>query len=141
MTTLISCRDELTTSDCFVHPESPSIRTSNIPQRVLDVGCSISATWIIKLALSRGWEATQFVGLDLAPILAPLAYLPDEVASRINFVQRNFLKGLGFLDGSFDYVRISNVGEGVPEDKWVDLIEEATTLLTKDGSSRSSISN
>lgn len=130
---LTSCRDELTTSDYFIHPDSPSLRTSNIPQRVLDIGCSISATWIIKLALSRGWETTEFVGLDLAPVLAPLAYLPNEVSSRISFVQRNFLKGLPFLGGSFDYVRISNVGEGVPEDKWVDLLEEAILLLSKDG--------
>lgn len=125
----------MTTSDCFINPDSPSLRISNIPQRVLDIGCSISATWIIKLALTPGWETTEFVGLDLAPVLAPLAYLPNEVAARIAFVQRNFLKGLPFLDGSFDYVRISNVGEGVPEDKWVDLIEEATLLLSKDGES------
>lgn len=37
--------------------------------------------------------------------------------ARIRWVQANFLKPLPFGDGEFDYIHISGIARGVPEDK------------------------
>jgi SAM-dependent methyltransferase len=39
------------------------------------------------------------------------------LGARIQWVQANFLKPLPFGDGEFDYIHISGIARGVPEDK------------------------
>jgi SAM-dependent methyltransferase len=39
------------------------------------------------------------------------------LGSRIEWVQSNFLKSLPFLDEEFDYIHVSGIARGVPEDK------------------------
>lgn len=84
------------------------------PERVLDIGCGVYGQWILAAAQAPGWEATRFVGLDLAPVLVPTSMLPAEVRSRVVFVQHDFLRPLPFHDGQFDYIRTCGVTAGVP---------------------------
>lgn len=86
-------------------------------------------------ASQPGWEGTQFVGepwtlrfvsnlsvltrpptgLDIAPAeLLPANLLPYELATRLSYVQADFLEPLPFDEGQFEFVRIANVGLGVP---------------------------
>lgn len=74
-------------------------------------------------------------GLELAPVVLPTSMLPFERASRLSFVQHNFLEGLPFDDARFNLVRIANVSLGMPEHKWQDLIEEAVRVLAPGGAS------
>ena len=84
------------------------------PTRVLDVGCGVYGQWILAAAQAPGWEATRFVGLDLAPVLVPASMLPAAVRSRVVFVQHDVLQPLPFQDGQFDYIRCCGVTAGVP---------------------------
>ncbi|BGP41872.1 hypothetical protein JCM10450v2_005943 [Rhodotorula kratochvilovae] len=103
------------------------------PARVLDVGCGAHAGWIVSTAQAPGWEHTQFVGLDLAPSLVPMALLPEEVRKRVAFVQHNVLdsNGLPFFDEEFDFVRISCLNSAIPEFAWDPLVEECRRVLKK----------
>ncbi|KAK9897159.1 hypothetical protein P389DRAFT_54021 [Cystobasidium minutum MCA 4210] len=97
------------------------------PERVLDVGCEISATWILEA--SQVWTETHFVGTDVAPVLLPLKRLPTDLASRLEFVQANFLDRWPFEDNSFDFVRIGYASPGVPEHLWAHVFEEAARVV------------
>ncbi|KAL8293562.1 hypothetical protein RQP46_000263 [Phenoliferia psychrophenolica] len=61
-----------------------------------------------------GWGMTQFVGLDLAPVVVSNSMLPFDQSNRLSFVQHNFLEGLPFDSARFNLVRISGVALGVP---------------------------
>ncbi|ORY88741.1 hypothetical protein BCR35DRAFT_204518 [Leucosporidium creatinivorum] len=100
------------------------------PKRVLDIGSGPTSLWSIMQASQPGWETTQFVGLDIAPSEIPHDYLAYDISNRLSYVQHNFLEPLPFDDDRFDFVRIANVGLGVPEHMWAQLIEEATRVLS-----------
>ncbi|KAG8769055.1 hypothetical protein FRC16_006816, partial [Serendipita sp. 398] len=53
--------------------------------------------------------------------------------SRIQWVQANFLKTLPFYDDEFDYVHISGISRGVPEDKWDGFLSEISRVLAPGG--------
>lgn len=67
-------------------------------KRVLDVGCGTSAGWILQAA--QQWPDAQFTGLDAAPNLVDKSQLPTELASRLSFVQCDFL-------GPWPFVRLT----------------------------------
>ncbi|KAI0084810.1 hypothetical protein BDY19DRAFT_969281 [Irpex rosettiformis] len=103
-----------------------------VPQKVLDLGCG-SGNWILECA--RQWKDTHFVGLDIVPIQPDLYQLgTSQMASRITWVQANFLERLPFQDEEFDYICARRIARGVPEDKWDGLLEEITRLLRPGGS-------
>ncbi|GAA5860653.1 hypothetical protein JCM3774_006241 [Rhodotorula dairenensis] len=115
---------------------SPGPTTAKLdpaPKRALDIGCGVYAQWILAAAQTVGWEATRFVGLDLAPVLVPLATLPPEIRSRVLFIQQDFLHTLRFSDGAFDYIRCSGVADYIPEPNWDPLIEELKRCLAPGG--------
>ncbi|GBE83124.1 hypothetical protein SCP_0501710 [Sparassis crispa] len=101
------------------------------PKKVLDLGCG-TGTWIVGAA--KLWKETQFVGLDIVPLHPNLEQIGEaELASRITWVQANFLSQLPFPDAEFDYVRIKRIARGVPEHKWDDLFEEIARVMKHGG--------
>ncbi|KAF8631703.1 hypothetical protein AX15_002251 [Amanita polypyramis BW_CC] len=97
------------------------------PTRVLDLGCG-TGSWILSCA--KEWGDCQFVGLDIVPLHPDLRRIgsPD-LASRITWVQANFLEKLPFPNEEFDYVHVKRIALGVPEDKWDPLLEEITRIM------------
>ncbi|GAA5977555.1 hypothetical protein JCM10908_005016 [Rhodotorula pacifica] len=106
---------------------------ASAPKRVLDLGCGLYAQWILATARTSGWETTRFVGLDLAPVLVPPSLLPDDMRTRVTFVQHDFLDPLPFFEGEFDYIRCCRVASGIPEPSWDPLIEELKRCLAPGG--------
>ncbi|TDL25799.1 S-adenosyl-L-methionine-dependent methyltransferase [Rickenella mellea] len=103
------------------------------PNRVLDLGCG-TGTWII--AAAKEWPNTAFVGFDIADIQPDLTQKKMEIGDlhkRITWVHGNFLERLPFLDEEFEFVRIHDIGLGVPEDEWQDVIEEVARVLKPGG--------
>ncbi|KAI8978791.1 hypothetical protein BD414DRAFT_538707 [Trametes punicea] len=101
------------------------------PARVLDLGCG-TGTWILDAA--REWKNSHFVGLDIVPLHPDLVQVGSfDLASRITWVQANFLERLPFPNEEFDYVRLVRVARGVPEDKWDGLLEEITRVMKPGG--------
>ncbi|EIN12409.1 hypothetical protein PUNSTDRAFT_124275 [Punctularia strigosozonata HHB-11173 SS5] len=97
------------------------------PSKVLDLGCG-TGTWILDCA--KVWKKTHFVGLDVVPLHADLqrtGYVG--LASRVTWVQANFLEPLPFPDDEFDFVHIKRIARGVPEDKWNALFEELVRVM------------
>ncbi|KAF7288545.1 Methyltransf-25 domain-containing protein [Mycena chlorophos] len=101
---------------------------STPPTRVLDIGCG-TGTWILNCG--KQWRNCQFVGLDVVPLHPNLG--SSELASRITWVQANFLEGLPFPNDEFDFVHIKRIALGVPEDKWDGLFEEIVRVLKPGG--------
>ncbi|TFK27645.1 hypothetical protein FA15DRAFT_145734 [Coprinopsis marcescibilis] len=101
------------------------------PIKVLDIGCG-TGTWILNCA--RTWRETQFVGLDIVPLHPDLQQVgSSELASRITWVQANFLEGLPFPKDEFDFVHIKRIALGVPEDKWDALFDEISRVMKPGG--------
>ncbi|KAJ7069768.1 hypothetical protein C8F01DRAFT_1113905 [Mycena amicta] len=98
------------------------------PARVLDIGCG-TGTWILNCG--NAWRNSHFVGLDLVPLHPNLG--TSGLASRITWVQANFLEGLPFPNDEFDFVHIKRIALGVPEDKWDGLFEEIARVLKPGG--------
>ncbi|KAI0826772.1 hypothetical protein BC628DRAFT_1319286 [Trametes gibbosa] len=101
------------------------------PARVLELGCG-TGTWILNAA--REWKDSHFVGLDVVPLHPDLLQVGSfDLASRITWIQANFLEKLPFPNEEFDYVRLVRVARGVPEDKWDGLLEEITRVMKPGG--------
>jgi len=101
------------------------------PRRVLDIGCG-GGIWI--LAAAQHWTDCSFVGLDISRRQPDLVRTRrDDLSNRVKWVQANFLDGLPFPNSDFDFVRIQNVGLGVPEDEWQYLIDEVVRILKPGG--------
>ncbi|KAF8799001.1 hypothetical protein BYT27DRAFT_7264526 [Phlegmacium glaucopus] len=97
------------------------------PTKVLEIGCG-TGTWILHCA--QNWKECHFVGLDIVPLHPDLQNVgsPD-LASRITWVQHNFLDGLPFQNEEFDFVHIKRIALGVPEDKWDTFFEEIARVM------------
>jgi hypothetical protein len=91
-----------------------------------DVGCGCGLPLILKLA--EAWPECHFTGLDIAPSLLDLKWLPPSVAHRIHFVQANYLERLPFDDDSFDMVLCGDLGSSVPEHTWQPIMEEVARV-------------
>ncbi|KAL0956355.1 hypothetical protein HGRIS_002505 [Hohenbuehelia grisea] len=97
------------------------------PTKVLDLGCG-TGSWILDCA--RQWKECEFVGLDVVPLYPNLHQIGlSDFASRITWLQANFLEGLPFPNEEFDYVHIKRIARGVPEDKWDALLEEISRVM------------
>lgn len=51
-------------------------------------------------------------------MILPVDRIDPDVSARVTFVESNFLERWPFEDGHFDFVRVSNIGAGVPESAW-----------------------
>ena len=102
-----------------------------LPSRVLDLGTG-QGSWCIDAA--RDWTNTEFIGLDVVPIQTPLASLNEpELEQRVSWVVANFLEPLPFPDDSFDLIHMRFIGTGIPDDRWPDVLAEATRVLIQGG--------
>ncbi|KAH7107171.1 hypothetical protein BKA62DRAFT_765718 [Auriculariales sp. MPI-PUGE-AT-0066] len=102
------------------------------PHNVLDLGCGTGA-WVLDAA--KQWPDASFVGFDIAPVQFNVELAQPNLASRIQWVRGNFLtERLPFADCQFDHVNIRFIARGVPEDKWHDLFEEVSRVLSPGGS-------
>ncbi|KAG8796833.1 hypothetical protein FRC17_007930, partial [Serendipita sp. 399] len=100
------------------------------PSRVLDLGCG-NGVWTLDAA--EVWPDTLFVGLDIAPIQPSLSLLVPKLASRIRWINANFLEPLPFPTSYFDFVHIRRIARGVPEHKWDEFLQEVSRVLTPNG--------
>ncbi|KAJ7707607.1 hypothetical protein B0H17DRAFT_1033226 [Mycena rosella] len=120
------------------------------PRVVLDLGCG-GGYWAIEAA--KQWPNAQIVGFDLKELQPEIyqldAYymrsLEDEgksaqtlpiahaIASRLQWVHGNLLDGLPFPSEHFDFVHISGIGLGVPEDEWQFVLEEVSRVMQYNG--------
>ncbi|KAJ6559101.1 hypothetical protein DFH09DRAFT_519405 [Mycena vulgaris] len=98
------------------------------PTKVLDIGCG-TGTWILNCGMA--WRHCHFVGMDVVPLHPDLG--ASELATRITWVQANFLEGLPFPNDEFDFVHIKRIALGVPEDAWDSLFEEVSRVLKSGG--------
>ncbi|KIY43978.1 hypothetical protein FISHEDRAFT_52130 [Fistulina hepatica ATCC 64428] len=100
------------------------------PQSVLDLGCGCGY-WIFEAA--KRWKNTRFVGFDMNDMQPKLTgehmRHHQDLASRIEWVHGDFLEPLPFLDESFDYVRIMDIGLGVPEDEEVSRVMKPGAVI------------
>ncbi|EPQ54467.1 hypothetical protein GLOTRDRAFT_121617 [Gloeophyllum trabeum ATCC 11539] len=97
------------------------------PTKVLDLGCG-TGTWVLECA--KTWKKCHFVGLDVVPLHPDLPQVgSSDLASRITWVQANFLEGLPFPNEEFDFVHVKRIARGVPEDKWDSLFEEISRVM------------
>ncbi|KAG2009833.1 hypothetical protein CC2G_012717 [Coprinopsis cinerea AmutBmut pab1-1] len=73
-------------------------------------------------------------GLDIVPLHPDLQRVgSSDFASRITWVQANFLDGLPFPNDEFDFVHIKRIALGVPEDKWDALFDEISRVMKPGG--------
>ncbi|KAH9480652.1 hypothetical protein JR316_0007252 [Psilocybe cubensis] len=73
-------------------------------------------------------------GLDIVPLHPNLQNLgSSDLASRITWVQHNFLETLPFQDEEFDFVHIKRIALGVPEDRWDKFFEEIQRVMKPGG--------
>ncbi|KAF8071832.1 hypothetical protein FPV67DRAFT_1577947 [Lyophyllum atratum] len=104
------------------------------PAVVLDLGCG-SGYWAIEAA--KEWNSSTIVGYDvrdIQPNLFAKGMEPHkEIAHRVKWVHGNLLDGLQFSASHFDYVRIVNIGLGVPEDEWQFVFEEVARIMKPGG--------
>lgn len=105
-------------------------------KNILDVGCG-RGFWLAD-AVKECKNAT-LVGFDLVDVfLTPQELrdrrgLNDAQVARIKFRQGNFLDGLPFGPGEFDYIRLAFLELAIPESKWVPLLKEAWRVLKPGG--------
>ncbi|KIM40851.1 hypothetical protein M413DRAFT_154519 [Hebeloma cylindrosporum] len=100
------------------------------PTKVLELGCG-TGTWILRCA--ETWKDCHFVGLDIVPLHPDLQNVGSESASRITWLQHNFLEGLPFQNEEFDFVHIKRIALGVPENKWDKLFEDIVRVMKPGG--------
>ncbi|KAF8632231.1 hypothetical protein AX15_001984 [Amanita polypyramis BW_CC] len=100
----------------------------NSPTLVLDIGCG-SGYWAVEAA--KRWPTSVIIGFDILHTQPDLHNVPSykDVAPRIKWVHGNFLDGLPFSPDCFDFVHVSKVGLGVPEDEWQSLLEEIARVM------------
>ncbi|KAJ6576596.1 hypothetical protein DFH09DRAFT_1149810 [Mycena vulgaris] len=120
------------------------------PRAVLDLGCG-GGYWAMEAA--KQWPNAQIIGFDLKEIQPELlqfdAYymrsledggespqtlpIAEALASRLKWVHGNLLDGLPFPTAQFDFVHISGIGLGVPEDEWQNVLEEVSRVMQSNG--------
>ncbi|KAF4617321.1 hypothetical protein D9613_006139 [Agrocybe pediades] len=83
--------------------------------------------------LRKDLERNTFC-LDIVPLHPNLHNLgSSDLASRVTWVQHNFLETLPFQDEEFDFVHIKRIALGVPEDRWDSLLEEIARVMKPGG--------
>ncbi|KAG6813943.1 hypothetical protein H0H92_005197 [Tricholoma furcatifolium] len=105
------------------------------PGMVLDLGCG-TGYWAIEAA--KKWKNSIVVGFDIKDVQPQLHYTRvlkhhHDIANRVKWVHGNLLDGLPFRSDHFDFVRVVNIGLGVPEDEWQFVFEEITRVMKPGG--------
>ncbi|KAF9456760.1 hypothetical protein BDZ94DRAFT_1302338 [Collybia nuda] len=102
------------------------------PAVVLDLGCG-TGFWAIEAA--KHWLTSTIVGYDIKPMQPRLFDMEPytNIAHRVRWVHGNLLDGLDLPSAHFDFVRIVNIGLGVPEDEWQFVFEEVARVMKSGG--------
>ncbi|KAJ6531899.1 hypothetical protein B0H19DRAFT_1189137 [Mycena capillaripes] len=100
------------------------------PNIILDLGCG-GGYWAMEAA--KQWPNAHVIGLDLKDIQPELYqldayYMRCLEDCRLRWVHGNLLDGLPFPSDYFDFVHISNIGLGVPEDEVCSFLEVSRVL-------------
>ncbi|KAF0556905.1 S-adenosyl-L-methionine-dependent methyltransferase [Gigaspora margarita] len=93
--------------------------------RVLDVGCG-TGKWLLEM--SRDYQDSTFIGLDISPMFPD----PSETPSNVAFLQCNVNDGIPFPDNTFDFVFQRFFSKYVTAEQWEDVTREIVRV-TKPG--------
>ncbi|KAH6909134.1 hypothetical protein BKA70DRAFT_226473 [Coprinopsis sp. MPI-PUGE-AT-0042] len=99
------------------------------PVSVLDLGCG-GGYWALEAA--KQWPTSKIIGFDVLPLQPHLDQKlshHQHLSDRLNWITGNFLDGLPFDDSHFDFVRMSYIGLGVPEDEWQFVFEAVSRVM------------
>ncbi|KAF7316779.1 Methyltransf-25 domain-containing protein [Mycena chlorophos] len=135
---------------CFGGLTAHKFEDEEPPQTILDLGCG-GGNWALEMA--QQYPEAHVVGFDLHRIQPELLELDafymrcledsgqspktlpivDELANRVEWIHGNLLDGLPFISDYFDFVHISGISMGVPEDEWQFVLEEVCRVLRGNG--------
>ncbi|KAJ7364117.1 hypothetical protein DFH08DRAFT_838383 [Mycena albidolilacea] len=119
--------DQMFLRSCFGGLTAHQFETP--PEYILDLGCG-GGYWAMEAA--KQWPNAQIVGFDLKDIQPELNQL-EATYMRIQWVHGNVLDCLPFPSDHFDFVHISGIGLGVPEDEWQFVFEEVSRVMVPNG--------
>ncbi|CAG8435369.1 7403_t:CDS:2 [Ambispora gerdemannii] len=92
---------------------------------VLDVGCG-PGTWLLDMAST--YPQSNFMGIDLFP------QFPSEIKpNNCDFLTIDFLEGLPFDDGKFDFVHMRFINHVFTQKEWNERVIKELIRLTKPG--------
>ncbi|KAL7308180.1 hypothetical protein PS15m_012066 [Mucor circinelloides] len=106
----------------YLAPVSDVLRKGG---RVLDIGCG-PGSWSMEIA--GEYPKSTVIGVDITPNY-PREIKPANCA----FYQCNILTTLPFEDGTFDYIFMRFMGQGVGSDEWSPLLKELLRVLKPNG--------
>ena len=95
------------------------------PRSILDAGTG-TEIWAVQMAAT--FPDANIVGIDLREEPG----IPRNLPHNYRYVQGNFVEGLPFNDGSFDYVHMRAVWSGMAPEKWPIALRELVRV-TKPG--------
>jgi SAM-dependent methyltransferase len=78
--------------------------------------------------MAADFPKPKYVGIDVAPIF-PKSTFPNN----IKFFQMDFLEGLPFDDGTFDFVYVRSLGYEFTESQWETFVYQELARLLKPG--------
>ncbi|MBA3825877.1 MAG: class I SAM-dependent methyltransferase [Ktedonobacterales bacterium] len=96
------------------------------PRRVLDIGCD-TGQWAVEMAMT--FPNALVVGID--QVVAPAAHA--RMQGNCQFVAGDYLTGLPFANGTFDYTHLKLLAPVVPINQWYAVLREALRVTRADG--------
>ncbi len=96
------------------------------PRRILDIGCD-TGQWAVEMATA--FPSALVVGLD--QMVAPAAHA--RMQGNCQFVAGDYLTGLPFADGTFDYTHLQLLAPIIPIKQWYGVLREALRVTTPQG--------
>jgi ubiquinone/menaquinone biosynthesis C-methylase UbiE len=96
------------------------------PRRILDIGCD-TGQWAVEMATT--FPSALVVGVD--QVVAPAAHA--RMQGNCQFVAGDYLTGLPFADGTFDYTHLQLLAPVIPINQWYAVLREALRVTRTDG--------
>ncbi|CAG8575225.1 4375_t:CDS:2 [Ambispora gerdemannii] len=107
----------------YSSPIEDSLKSGGL--HVLDVGCG-PGTWILEMAVK--YKLSHFTGVDVATMF------PNDIKPRnVTFVEGNLIKGLNFVDNTFDFVYMRFSVMAYTDKQWEEIVVNELIRITKPG--------